>query len=300
MLTDDVVGGLRADLERAIEEPEAEGVPRAAPDALRALSHDLGQLGWFGALVAASDAPPPADDFFDDIVGGIRKGLDGEEDDSPLAARIDRAIAAYERSRDTETDALGTPRERTPRRRIAEALYEHFALDEHALFVEDVERVLELLRTGGAASDTKAFVRGLTRLSSDAARFIVGLFPGNVDLVYAIGNRNAERSAIEAVFDDFAPPAIWKRLPAIMNALIQKDKRFRLAITLWARLRGVAIRPEHIRGVGTLLEARSSTPLLERLLAHTEQRSALLAFEQRHRDELEAIARALAASGPTP
>jgi hypothetical protein len=290
MLTDVVVGGLAADIESALDEPDAEGAPQADTDALRALAADLERLGWFGILVAASASPAPEQDFFDDIAGGLRKGLAGEDADraEALEALIDRAAA----------QAAGT--ERSPRRVIAEALYEHFALDQHSLFVEDVERVLELLRTGGAQSDTKGYIRGLTRLSSDSARFIVGLFPGNLELIYAIGNRTAERQDIDAVFEDFGPPAIWKRLPAIMNALIQKDKRFRLAVTLWARLHGVDIKPEQVQAVSGLLETKTTKPLLEALVANAEKRAAILRFQDAQKDAHAAIHRALDASGPTP
>ncbi|GIW72690.1 MAG: hypothetical protein KatS3mg102_2232 [Planctomycetota bacterium] len=338
MLSDRATGGLEQAIARALEELEAGAAPLASPEALRALAADLDRLGWFGVLVAASEAPPPSDELYEDIIDGIRRGLvaalgeagpgpaPGAEPPpapeplapsaqpralAPLEELIERHLARPLLAGEPSPEQAASPDQgvgprgrraaRTTRRAIAEALYEHFGLDEHGLFVEDVERVLDLFRSAGAgSSDTKAFIRGLSRLSSDAARFIVGLFPGHIQTVYELTRRTAERREVEAVFDEYAPPAIWKRLPAVLKALIQKDKRLRLAITLWARLHGVDIRPEHVHGVERYLEVKSSRALLERLLARAEQRAALLAFHDRRRAVFEALLRALERSGPVP
>ena len=183
--------------------------------------------------------------------------------------------------------------EQTACRLIAEAVHSHFELDQHSLFVEDVERALQLTRVaGGAAEDTKSFVRQCSRLSAMSAAYIVGLFPGHIELIFAIKKREADPKTIDAVFDSFAPPAIWKRLGAITKAMIQKEKRFRLAVTLWARLHGVNFDGGNLTPLEAMIEVKSAASILESALGNTTMRDGLRAFHAEHAATLRALLRA--------
>jgi hypothetical protein len=132
-------------------------------------------------------------------------------------------------------------------------------------------------------------MKRLAALSSDTAKFMLGLFPEQISLIYKVTQRQAERAEIDAAFDMFAPKVIWKRVFAILKSLLQKEKRFRLALTVWSRLHGVALTREHMEKLETYLAVKDTKDLVKRALARSAERKQLLDFTRAHSAEIAAL-----------
>jgi hypothetical protein len=276
LLTDRVLAGVEEALSSAIEEPKP-GWPDA--DALRALREDLAPLGLFGLLTALSEAPAPSEGVHRDQVDQVRRrllqGLDdgGQEPDLAAAPPLVDVLERYLRDKG----------DRVTRRAIENALFDFYDLQDHGLFVDDVAKGFDVVRaTRGDTDDIKGFIRAATRLSGETAKFVLGLFPEQIQLIHRISERTAEPHEIEAAFDAFGPRAIRLRLFGVCGTLIEKEKRFRLAITLWARGRGVAITREHILGIVKHVEVKTLDKLVMRAVAQADARRALIAFAEAH------------------
>lgn len=277
---DPVVGGLLEELAKTLEEQDA-------PDPeLEALREDVRALGYFGLLVAMSDAPAPTEEVRAElpakIIERIRQQLGAEAEGRLLS--LAEAVAAYRAAKGAKV----------LRKLIENAIYDFYDLKEHGLFVDDVGRILDIFRaSAGATDDIKMFVKGLAALSSETAKFMVGLFPEQINLIYKITRREAEKKEIDDAFDSFGPRAMWKRIFAITKTLIPKEKRFRLALTLWARLSGVPITREQILDLEKHLAVKDTKDLVKRAVERKEARRALVEFRKAHAAEIGAIEAAL-------
>jgi hypothetical protein len=290
MTEDPVLGGLREELAKLSEEPGA--TPPGPPEELDALRADLDALGIFGLLVAISNAGAPTDDVRAElprkIAERIRAQLAEDAEKGGPAAPADglafpELLAHYR-------EGKGSKGAQVLRKLVENTVYEFYDLKDHALFVDDVARVLDVFRAaGGAGDDVKSFVKRLAALSSDTAKFILGLFPEQLALIYKVAQREAERKEIDEAFDGFGPRAIWKRVFAIAKALLQKEKRFRLAVTLWARLSGVTISREQVSEIEKFLAVKDTNELVRRAIARKEARAALLAFRRANEREIAAL-----------
>jgi hypothetical protein len=311
MINDDsVIGGLAAELESALAPPEAgaaeEGAkapapPPGTPEEQRALLDDLRPLGFMGLLCAVSEAPPPEEEVHAELPGQV-------------AARI-RAQLAEDREKIVASGATAPPAlpddapladlvrvflerkgEKAPlvlRKIVENAVYDFYELKEHALFVDDVGRALDVIKSvSGASDNAQTFMKRLAALSSDTAKFILGLFPEQLQLIYKIQANEAERREIDAAFDMFAPRVIWKRVFAIAKTLITREKRFRLALQVWARLHGVAITREHMGKIEAALAVKDTRALLARAIERAEMRRRILEFRKSHEATIAAIERA--------
>ncbi len=255
----------------------------------------------FGLLLAMSDAPPPSEAVAAELPTKIAERLraqlaeDAAKGRDPAAAGAGAASPAADRPL-AELFALYRER-RGPallRKAIENTIYEFYDLRDHGLFVEDVARVLDLFRASrGGTDDIKSFVKGLAALSSNTAKFMLGLFPEQLSLIYKISRREAEQPEIDEALEAFGPRAMWKRTFAILKSLIQNEKRLRLAITLWARLHGVDAAREHVLGLDRWLAVKDVKELIRRALERKEARAALIAMRRARAAEIGAIEDAL-------
>jgi hypothetical protein len=293
MAEDPVLGGLLSELEKTIEEPGP--APPGPPEELEALRADLRGLGVFGLLLAISDAPPPSEEVRAELPARIAERIRAQLAEEEAKAEAEgKPAAAAAPAGATFPALLAHYREhkgpKVLRKLVENAVYEFYDLRDHGLFVDDVARVLDLFRAStGAGDDVKAFVKGLAALSSDTAKFMLGLFPEQIQLIYKVGQRQAERREIDEAFEGFGPRAIWKRVFAIVKTLIQKEKRLRLAITLYARTQGVAISREQVLEIEKHLAVKDTGDLVKRAIARKDARAALLAFRREHADEIGAL-----------
>lgn len=282
MTDDSVLGGLAEELAKLVEEP---GDAPLVPADLEALRADLAPLGIFGLLVAISEAPAPSEEVHAELPKKVAERVRAQLAEDPAAAPSPDlafpALLAHYR------DAKGA---KVLRKLVENAIFEFYDLKDHGLFIDDVARVLDVFRaTTGAGDDAKAFVKRLAGLSNDTAKFMLGLFPEQLALIYKVAQRQAERQEIDDAFDGFGPRAIWKRVFAIVKSLIQKEKRFRLAMTLWARFHGVSISREQVNEVEKFLAVKDTKELVKRAIARKDARAALVAFRSGHADAIGAL-----------
>ncbi len=310
MTDESVIGGLAAELERSLEAPEAGAEPAAAPaDSLpgtaeerRSLLADAHELGLFGVLVAASDTGGPVEEVHAEIPRKVEERLRAQlaEDGGgafPAEVRLQREGA--------EPPGAGLPlpalvklfHERKGgksrlvlRKTVENAIFDFYDLKDHGLFIDDVGRILDVLKSAiGSTDNAQTFMKRLAALSNDTAKFILGTFPEQLALIYKISNREAERAEIDAAFDMFAPKVIWKRVFAIAKTLLQKEKRFRLALTVWSRLHGIALGREEQAKLETYLAIKDVKELVRRSIARAAERRALLEFRRAHLGTISAL-----------
>ncbi|MHC4830394.1 MAG: hypothetical protein ACYTFT_08575 [Planctomycetota bacterium] len=287
MLTDNVLTKLDEDLEAAIEE-QWDGAPEK--EALLSLRADLKALGYFGLLVCLSEAVSPEAAVHTEHVDAIRKrllqGLAGDpeaEVDLEAAPALPELIEQYK-------EAKGESGAKLTRRALENALFDFYDLDDHGMFVDDVKKCFDAFRAAAPPhEDIKDLIRKLAHMSSDTARFILGLFPEQLELIHRIGSRMTQPHELDRAFDDFGPGAIRMRLWAVTQTLLQREKRLRLAITLWARERGVAIGRDAILTVPEILEVKSTKKLIVRACEREAYRKELLAFMAERQATLDAV-----------
>lgn len=272
-MADPILAGLEQEIRAGAE-------AGTATDELAKLRDDVGPnggLGVFGLLVSLAEAPAPSEEIFAEVPRqlGQRLALALTEDEVPIPEGADLAqlISLYREKK-------GEKGRHTVRRVFENTLYEFYELRDHGLFVEDVGRVLDILRAArpGETEDMKAFFKGLAALSSDTAKFMLGLFPEQIALIYKVAARQAERKEIDDAFDSFGPRPMEKRVFAVLKTLLQKEKRLRLAVTLWARLHGVDLQREVLEKVEKHLAVKDTRDLVAQALATAPARTALRAF----------------------
>jgi hypothetical protein len=289
MTDDSVIGGLVAELETALTPPE-EGAPAPAapppgsPEDLHALLEDVRALGVFGILVAVSDAPPPAGDVHAEIPRKVAEKLRAQlEGEVPADAPLPELVRLFHAQK-------GAKSRMVLRKLLENTVFEFYDLRDHGLFVDDVGRILDVFKSASGSSDNaQAFMKRLAALSTDTAKFMLGLFPEQISLIYKVAQHQAERAEIDAAFDMFAPKVIWKRVFAILKSLLQKEKRFRLALTVWSRLHGVALTREHMAKLETYLAVKDTKDLVKRALEQKDARRALVEFTRKNAAEIAAI-----------
>jgi len=276
LIRDDVLGGIDEAIEEALEEPNAELPP---PDALRALRPDLSRLGLFGLITILPNSPPPTEEVYAEqarqVTWRLLRGL--QPDDAPIdldgAPPLETVLARY-------AEAKG---ESVTRRAIENELFEFYDLQDHGLFVDDVTKAFDVVRaTRPPTDDVKTFIRAAARLSGQTAKFILGLFPEQIQLIHRITMRQAEPHEIDKAFCDFGPRAIRLRLYGVLASLLQNEKRIRLSLTLWARGRGVAITREQVLAIPDYLELKSHAKLLHRAVERHDAIRAFLEFREAH------------------
>lgn len=275
------------ELKKLAEEPGDS--PPGPPEEIEALRADLRDLGVFGLLVALSDAPPPDPALAAELPAKLVERLRAQ-----LAADAAREGTAAPSEGLAVADVLALYRDKKGaqilRKAIENTIYEFYDLREHALFVDDVGRVLDLFRASrGPTDDIKMFVKRLAALSSETAKFMLGLFPEQISLIYKVARREAERAEIDEALEGFGPRAIWKRIFAILKALLQHEKRLRLALTLWGRMQGTEITREHMAGLDKYLAVKDNKALVLRAIERKEARAALVAARKARAADLAAL-----------
>jgi hypothetical protein len=301
MITDDsVIGGLVEELQRATEPPEEGAAPpppaAGSPDDLRDLLEDVRKLGVFGILVAISDAGPPAEEVHREIPGKVAERIRAQfqEDDEKLLADGGKpepvADMPLHELVKVFHERKGAKSRQVLRKIIENAIYEFYDLKDHALFVDDVGRILDVFKSASGSTDhAQSFMKKLASLSSDTAKFMLGLFPEQINLIYKVSRHEAERTEIDAAFDMFSPRVIWKRVFAILKTLLAKEKRFRLALTVWGRLHGVAISREDMTKLETYLAVKDTKDMVKRAIQRRAERKQLLEFVAAHEKDIRAL-----------
>jgi len=304
MINDEsVIGGLVAELEKAIEPPE-EGKPAppvtlpGTTEQLASLLADLRPLGPLGLLVAISDAPPPSDEVHLEVPTRIADKIRSQlaEDRAKIeASGATPPPAPAEGAALPELVTLflerkGEKARLVLRKLVENVFYDFYELKEHGLFIDDVGRALEVIKGAtGSTDNAQTFMKRLAALSQDTAKFMLGLFPEQIALIYKVAQNQAERSEIDAAFDMFAPRVIWKRVWAIMKALLQKEKRFRLTLQIWSRLHGVAITRDHMMKLEPILAVKDVKDLVQRAIDKEKERKALVEFIRARAAVIDAI-----------
>ncbi len=287
MAGDRVLDGLLQDVRASLDGEGAEPPAEADRPGLERLAPDLAETGLFGLLATIAGAPDPTDEVFLEvrrrIEDRVRAGLREEGVTEAEAALLPELLRLYaERKGSRGPDLL--------RKLVANAIFEFYELKEHGLFVDDVSRIFDLYRSGGGTGDDiRAFFRALMALSSETARFMLGLFPGQMPLIFRIGQRAAERKEIDAALDEFAPAVVQKRLFAVVKSLLQKEKRFRLACIVWARLHGIALGREHLDRLEPVLAVKDTKELVKRALETAPARERWLQFRRARAADVAAL-----------
>ena len=292
MTQQSVLGGLIEELGSQLGEAEGalatgepgERAPLAGPrEAVVRLREDLRSLGFFGLLIAISEAPAPSEEVFRELPAKLTERIRSDLQDAPAGLPLKELFELY-------CERKGSKGRQVLRKLFENTIFDFFDLREHGLFVDDVSRVLDLFKSAqGEGDDVRTLLKRLAALSSETAKFILGLFPEQIELIYKVSRREAERKEIDAAFDAFAPRVLWKRLFAIAKTLIQKEKRFRLALTLYARLHGVPIGREHVTGIEKHLAIKDTRDLIARALERADARAKLREFFKAHEADLAAM-----------
>src|SRR2546421_704275 len=81
------------------------------------------------------------------------------------------------------------------RKLVENAIYDFYDLRDHALFIDDVGRILDVFKSASGATDNaQTFMKRLAALSTDTAKFMLGLFPEQINLIYKVAQHQAERA----------------------------------------------------------------------------------------------------------
>lgn len=219
-------------------------------DALRADLDVLGVLGLFMALMKLS---PPDPAIVEDLSAKLAQRMQGEmagAEPSSAAAQpaldLDGIAARFEAAHGEQGPAL----RRTVVRNV---LFDHFGLKDHGLFVEDLDRTLDLLVSARGAGDVKEFVKAIARLSRWSAKITLGHFPDQIGLIYRLTNRDALPREVDEALDDFAPIVTGRRIFALFRKLLPDEVRLRLALILYGWLRGLKAAKPDLLGLAPLL-----------------------------------------------
>ena len=230
-------------------------------EALAELRADAKALGLFGLLgsLAIEGAPDPDPAVRGELVQVLERDLrDALESGAgqPLGELMERFVAE---KGEQGPELLG--------RLVARVLYELYDLGAHGFIQDDALAAAEAMAWGGPGQDARECVRRITRLSRHALRNALGHLDSQLDLVHALGNpdfpilyRETDRR-----LDGFAPRVFAERLPSLIRVLVREEKRFRFAVVLWARLRGLVIGKGPLVAATERIDPKAPLDLLRQL-----------------------------------
>jgi hypothetical protein len=255
-------------------------------DELEVLAEDLKVLGILGFMLSLGKELEPEEGIFQELptrLGDALKERITSHDPSivpegGLADHIETFLRLKKR------------KGRELLRKVLENLmFEFYDLKWHGFFVDDVSRILDLLKCTRPGQEVKQFLKSLARVTRESARRTLGLFPMQTELVFRVGQSQATGREVDQALDEFAPRVMYKRLFTILTRLIPKESRFRLTLILYGRMRGLNVTGDHIQALSESLYDGEVERIVELALERKEWRSRLVQHLKDKKEEIELL-----------
>lgn len=226
-------------------------------NAKTALREDLRTLGLTGtlALLAQGDAPDQA--LATEAVEAVMTELVQKAGEGGTLSEM---LTRY-------SGRKGNKGRELARKLIGRTFLELYGLQGHGLVGDDVVRALDFAARSRGDGDARGVARALARFGKAPARVVLGHLEEQIHLVHRLQTEELMPSEIDKPLLEFAPKIFAARLPSMLKSLLPTEPKVRLAVVLWARLRGVALSKDAVAGALEMLVPEKPMSLVTRLLA---------------------------------